>query len=95
LWGNTAPEGSQIWIGTTASPSTVSVSYSDVQGGQATVYKDVACTLNWLTGNIDADPLFVTGPQGEYYLSQTAAGQGADSPAVNAGDPQQILGVGA
>jgi len=29
--------------------------------------------------NFDADPLFVTGPLGDYYLSQTAAGQGEES----------------
>jgi len=36
-------------------------------------------------GNFDADPLFVTGALGEYYLSQTAAGQPEDSPCVDAG----------
>jgi len=51
----------------------IAVSYSNVRGGYAG------------TGNIDADPLFVTGPDGAYYLSQTAAGQGADSPCLNAG----------
>jgi len=49
------------------------VSYSDVQGG-------------WLgEGNIDADPLFVAGPEGDYYLSQVAAGQVEDSPCIDAG----------
>ena len=38
-------------------------------------------------GNFSADPLFVTGPGGDFYLSQTAAGQAADSPCVDAGDP--------
>lgn len=36
-------------------------------------------------GNFDLDPLFVAGPAGEFYLSQIAAGPGADSPCVNAG----------
>ncbi len=36
-------------------------------------------------GNLDADPLFVPGPMGDYYLSQTAAGQMQDSPAFDAG----------
>jgi hypothetical protein len=36
-------------------------------------------------GNISADPLFVTGPKGDAYLSQTAAGQAANSPAVDSG----------
>lgn len=34
---------------------------------------------------IVADPLFVTGPRGDHYLSQAAAGQAATSPAVDAG----------
>ncbi len=37
------------------------------------------------TGNIEADPLFVSGPLGEYYLSSVAAGQDADSPCLDAG----------
>ncbi|MFH1011345.1 MAG: right-handed parallel beta-helix repeat-containing protein [bacterium] len=50
------------------------VTYSDVQDG-------------WPgTGNIDADPRFVSGPDGPYYLSQIIAGQGVQSPCVDAGD---------
>jgi len=46
------------------------------------------------TGNISSDPLFVTGPSGSYYLSQTAAGQGSDSPCVDAGsEPASSLGM--
>jgi len=39
------------------------------------------------TGCINADPLFVSGPLGDYYLSQVAAGQAADSPCLDTGDP--------
>lgn len=49
------------------------VTYSDIQGGYAG------------TGNIDFNPLFVTGPSGYFYLSQAAAGQPSDSPCVDAG----------
>ena len=49
----------------------------------------ISATLNVATGtnSLILDPLFVSGPGliGDYYLSQIAAGQGADSPAVNAG----------
>jgi hypothetical protein len=45
-------------------------------------------------GSISADPLFVIGPGGNYYLSQVAAGQSLDSPAVNAGsDTAAALGL--
>ena len=37
------------------------------------------------SGNVIDDPLFVNGPEGDYYLSQIAAGQPADSPCLNIG----------
>jgi len=56
-------------------PSNVlTVIYCDVQGGYPG------------EGNMDEDPLFVSGPLGNYYLSQTATGHVAESPCVNAGD---------
>lgn len=51
-----------------------SVTYSDVQGGHVG------------EGNINSDPLFVTGASGAYYLSHSNAGQTLTSPCVNAGD---------
>ena len=50
------------------------VTYSDVQGGFTG------------EGNFDSDPLFVTGPDGDYYLRRTDTGQAADSPCVDAGE---------
>jgi len=38
-------------------------------------------------GNINLDPRFVTGPWGDYYLRHAAAGQGIDSPCIDAGHP--------
>jgi len=37
------------------------------------------------TGNIDTDPLFATGPGGDYYLSHAETGQPDTSPCVDAG----------
>jgi hypothetical protein len=46
------------------------------------------------TGNVHSDPCFVTGPFGDYYLSQIAAGQAFDSPCVDAGsDTADNLGM--
>ncbi|MBU1626829.1 DUF1565 domain-containing protein [bacterium] len=53
---------------------TADVSYSNVEGGGFEGH-----------GNMDKDPLFVTGPWGDYYLSHKAAGQAADSPCIDAG----------
>lgn len=38
------------------------------------------------TANIDADPMFLTGPHGDYYLESIAAGQPASSPCLNTGN---------
>ena len=38
-------------------------------------------------GNLDDDPLFVSGKNGDYYLAQTGAGQSQQSPAVDSGKP--------
>jgi hypothetical protein len=38
-----------------------------------------------LDGNIRLDPLFTSGPLGDWYLSHTAAGQGEDSPCIDTG----------
>ena len=40
-------------------PSTLTVSYTNVQGGKLYgAYQGAGSTLNWLDGNINADPLF-------------------------------------
>jgi hypothetical protein len=79
FWGNTAVSGPQIYNDGSSSAAVV---YSDVQGG-------------WPgTGNIDADPLFVSGPWGDYYLSHIAAGQMSNSPCVDTGsDLASALGM--
>ena len=53
---------------------TVQVSHCDVQDGYPG------------TENLDADPVFVTGVSGKYYLSQIASGQPLDSPCVDTGN---------
>ena len=59
-----------------------SVSYSNIAGG-------------WPgKGNIDADPLFVSGPFGGYYLGHVHAGQQQDSPCIDAGDPASTIPEG-
>ena len=60
----------------------MTVTYTDVEGGHPG------------TGNINADPQFISGPDGDYYLSQTAAGQGSNSPCVDVGDPVSVLPTG-
>jgi len=72
LWQNSAPESPEIHA---AGSPAITVEYCDVPGGHPG------------TGNIDSDPLFVSGPGGNFYLSQVAAGQAMNSPCVDTGDP--------
>jgi len=51
----------------------LSVTYTDIQGGHAG------------EGNLDLDPLFVTGPWGHHCLSHLGTGHLFDSPCINSG----------
>lgn len=59
-----------------------SISFSDIEGGFEG------------NNNIDKDPLFASGPWGDYYLSQKPARQVYDSPCLNKGSdfPEIFLG---
>ncbi len=59
---NNRPLENQIWVqwsiwGT--APYACTLSYSNIQRGQAAVYLGPKCTVNWALGNIDSDPCFV------------------------------------
>ncbi|MHC4942111.1 MAG: right-handed parallel beta-helix repeat-containing protein [Planctomycetota bacterium] len=72
LWGNSAATGSQIYIGDTVDPSIVTISYSDVEGGQTGAHVETYCILNWNDGMIDAEPEMVDMPAGDYHLLYTS-----------------------
>ncbi len=58
LWANTSNEGPQIGVANITFPSSLEISYSDVQGGQSEVFIDSGNDLFWQAGNISVDPLF-------------------------------------
>ena len=74
FWGNYGAEGPDIWVGN--HDAELTISYSDVPGGEEGVFVAPSCILHWLDGNMDADPLFVG--VDDYHLA-------ADSPCINAG----------
>jgi len=81
LCGNTANSGSgpEIWIGKSQDPSVFTIDYSAVEGGQASVYVDTNCTLNWGVNMISADPLVVDPDNDDFHICYT-------SPCKNTGD---------
>jgi hypothetical protein len=79
LWDNSAPEGPEIWIGYNLAPSTLGISHSVVQGGQASVWTDAGCVLNWGQGMLTADPAFAERGVDDYHLTYP-------SPCRNGGD---------
>jgi len=98
-WANSAPEGPELAFWDSCQPT---VSYSDVQGGQAPVYLGTDCSLTWGSGNLNLDPLMdasgychlkSTGgryDRGAGLLPESAGAwvlDGVTSPCIDAGDP--------
>jgi len=69
LWDNSAITGQAIWIGDGAEPSTVSISYSVVEGGQDSVSVYMGCTLNWGAGMKVGNPYFADSSSGDFHLT--------------------------
>jgi len=74
MWGNYAPTGPvvSVYSTTIGDPYTLTISYSDVQGGQASVFVGADCTLNWGADMLETDPLFLNAP--DFWDVTTAAG---------------------
>jgi hypothetical protein len=62
---NIAPDGNQLALISTLRvwpafyPTAMTVSFSDIEGGQGQACIDAGCTLHWGNGNIDLDPNFI------------------------------------
>jgi len=64
--------------------NSITISYSDIQDGEAGIVTNNNGTVNWLDGNIDSDPLFVNPDDGDFHLTD-------NSPCIDAGDPTSPL----
>jgi len=84
LWGNTAPAGPEIWMGLGSSPSTLAIDYSDLEGGQASVFVAYGNTLDWGENMFKADPKFVDSGNGDFHLTY-------NSPCRDAGDSSVVM----
>jgi len=102
LWGDTAPYASEIKVGNQGDPTSIQISYCDIQGGEQNVILADGCTVNWGQGNIDLDPCFVNpsywNPNGTtIYAKDDFWVDGNyhlldESPCIDAGDPEFVAG---
>jgi len=82
--------------------SIITIIYSDVQGGQASVY-DPCNGLVWGDGNMDADPCFADSNNGDYHLKSQGGRYDPDSgswvkddvtsPCIDAGNTNSPIGL--
>ncbi len=77
LYGNTAEWGKELSF---INGAVCTVSYSNIQGGQADAYVSTSSILNWGEGNIDVDPAFASPIKSDYHLMP-------GSLCIDAGDP--------
>ena len=76
LWNNSPQE---ISFSDRDDPNNITISYSDVEGGEDGIELGDNGEVEWGEGNIDSDPLFVDADNGDFHLSE-------NSPCINAGD---------
>jgi parallel beta-helix repeat protein len=85
---NNAPE--EIYFSQYMNPNTVTVEYSNIQGGQSGIFTNNNGTVNWLEGNIDFDPVFRNYVDDDFHLMAILCGDSADSPCIDAGHPDSV-----
>ena len=108
LWGNVANYGPEIAlvdysIDPIEPEVSLTITYSDVQGGQAMVYTHGYYDLIWGGGNIDDDPCFADLNNGDYHLksqagrwdpnSESWVKDDVTSPCIDAGDHMSPIGL--
>jgi len=83
LWGN-SPE--EILFNESGSTSVMTITYSNIQGGEAGIVTNNNGTVYWLEGNIDANPLFCNADSSDYTLAE-------NSPCVGTGEDASNMGA--
>jgi parallel beta-helix repeat protein len=69
LWNDTPQE---IFVADSYVASTITVAYSDVQGGQAGIVTNNSALINWEIGNISSDPQFRDAANADFTLQSTS-----------------------
>jgi len=85
LWNNLPQE---VYFYQDGTPNSITIAYSDVQGGEEGIVTNDNGTVNWLDGNIDVDPLFVDPENSDFHLQE-------GSPCIDAGTDVGLPFIGA
>ncbi len=98
FWGNVGQSAPELHVKTR-----LTISYTDIMGGQGGISLGPVAVLSWGDGNIDINPLFVDADSGDYHLmSQVGRWNLNDrswvfddvtSPCIDAGDPTSPVGL--
>jgi len=92
VWDNVSQEPGPQIVAAWDCNDPIEIQYSTIQGGLEAVATEDNCAVNWLAGNLEADPQFEdtgyrsgsgTWHAGDYHLLDT-------SPCINAGDPKFV-----
>jgi len=67
-------------------PNSITISYSDIQGGEESIVTNNNGTVYWEEGNIDTDPLFCNADSSDYTLAE-------NSPCVSTGENGANMGA--
>jgi len=83
IWDNSQQQGTFCYFDIGVN-DTVTISYSDIEDGEAGVEIHGSGTLNWGDGNIEANPCFADTANGDYSLTWNDTDR---SPCIDTGDP--------
>ncbi|MCK5052307.1 MAG: hypothetical protein KAS53_11335, partial [Candidatus Cloacimonetes bacterium] len=91
IW-NDSPE--EIYFSSSDEPNSITISYSDIEGGETGIVTNNNGTVNWMEGNINIDPLFVGTGEFPYSLLEYSPCVDAGNPALIYSDPEDPTNPG-